>query len=162
MTLVLPPCADFVEDVYFRTSILKYLWSTSPFNIFASRQRRLRKVMFSVMSVCVIFTGGPHVITACAISQSQVAWDPAPSPDMFKLVHLGTPWPLAHMGTPWPGPCPPDMAKLLHYVAHTSSIFGKRPVGIRLKCLLVVRFIVFLPESIANVLLLLWQQTLLP
>ena len=54
---------------------------------------------------------------------------PAPSQKKFKLVQLGP----HHTGTPLPFP---DMLKLVHYVAWTAS---KRAIGIRLKCLLVVR-----------------------
>ena len=69
---------------------------------------------------------------------------PCAPPDMFKLIHLGTPLlrPLevfkrVHLGTQPPAPILPlDVFKLVHYVALTSV--RKRAVGIPLKCLLVL------------------------
>ena len=45
--------------------------------------------------------------------------------DLLKLVHIWAPFPLPTWGHP------PDVLKLVHYVAHTS--IGKRVVGLRLK-----------------------------
>ena len=67
-----------------------------------------------------------------------------PPPDMFKLVHLGTPLlrPLevfkrVRLGTQPPAPILPlDVFKLVHYVALT--FVRKRAVAIPLKCLLVL------------------------
>ena len=77
--------------------------------------------------------GGPNVtITHDAIGQSQVTRNPSP-PIMLKLVHLGTPHPLV----PALALAPPDLFKLVHYVAQTSFVC-KWAIGIRFKCLLVV------------------------
>ena len=87
---------------------------------FTAHQRSCRKVMVSV--ACLLRGGG-----RCTEKQL------CPP----RLVHTCSTWTSVSLYSPNPHP-PPDMFKLVHYVAHT---FRKRAVGIRLKCFLV--FFVF-------------------
>ena len=61
--------------------------------LITARLRSLRKVMFSVVSVC-LSTGGTHVTTTHdAIGQSQMTWGPNGPVQPYLL---GTPRPLSH------------------------------------------------------------------
>ena len=102
------------------------------------------------MFVCCSQVVAPHVTTACAaIVQSQATWD---CPTHTGTHHVGTSQPPTHIethhtGPPGPGPSPhphrdpsySDILPLSH--VQTCSLcrpyIGKRPLGIRLQCLLV-------------------------
>ena len=75
------------------------------------RQRSCGKLMFSVVSVCLVTRGGTGLPHPCPHRTGTLY----PSPDMFKLVQLG----LHRTGTPPLGAA------------------GKRAVGLQLKSLLV-------------------------